>query len=62
MPNCRFCSNLMIITEHGKFERRCTERLETTYDDHNCHKYSSLEEIEHGGYRMEERKLIKVIM
>ena len=52
----------MIITEQGKFERRCTEILETTYDDHNCYKYSSLEEIEHGGYIMEERKLIKVIM
>lgn len=48
MPNCISCSNLMIITEHGKFERKCIERLETIYDDHDCYKYSSLEEIEHG--------------
>lgn len=61
MPNCRFCSNLMIITEHGKFERRCIERLEATYEDHDCHKYISLENISENKMS-EERKLIKVIM
>lgn len=61
MSNCRFCPNLMIITEHGKFERRCIERLETTYEDHDCHKYISLENISENKMS-EERKLIKVIM
>lgn len=42
MVSCRECSHLMLITEHGDWERRCTEKLETTYDDHECEKYSEL--------------------
>lgn len=48
---------MVIITEHRKFERKCVERLETVYDDHDCHKYISLEgTIEYGEYN--DRKKI----
>ncbi len=42
MVECRECSHLMLITEHGDFERRCTERLKTSYEDHKCEKYNRL--------------------
>lgn len=42
MSNCRTCSNLMIITEHGEFKRACTERLDTRYEDHDCDKYIAI--------------------
>lgn len=42
MINCRDCSNLLLITEHGDFERRCAERLETKYEDHECEKFEEL--------------------
>ena len=42
LQNCRDCSNLMLITEHGDFERRCLEKLEPKYEDHDCEKYNWL--------------------
>jgi len=42
LHNCRDCSNLILITEHGDFERRCIEKLEPKYEDHNCEKYNGL--------------------
>ena len=42
MNNCRDCSNLVSITEHGDFERRCIEKLKTKYEDHDCEKYIML--------------------
>lgn len=42
MGNCRDCSNLTLITGQGDFERRCKERLNTRYGDHECEKYNRL--------------------
>lgn len=39
LVNCRSCFNLIIITEYGDFERKCTEGLETGYEDRHCEKY-----------------------
>lgn len=43
MQNCRDCSNLLLFTEHGDFERRCAEKLKTKYEDHECEKFIELE-------------------
>lgn len=42
MNNCRDCFNLILINEQGDFERRCSKKLETKYEDHDCEKYVRL--------------------